>query len=374
MCSDMSRTRNTICEFPGCSRTVWQDPDGSFSSYCGMTHRDAMKQLNGAGLCKNCEARPVYIEGNRVHEFCGMRCRNAYQQGKENPHSPRASPAPTSSICKLPRCNKPAFIGPDGVPSEYCSNRHRLDAVRGGKAEACLFCWKYPKSRINGKLSDFCSKKCSEDTFDAAPLILMIPHNQASFRDVSKQFRDQWKHPTPVPTVIWKIYCDRGHTDEFARYKLAIERKTNFPGGNSKRRWHGTVRACTVGDSQGQPTLCNDVLCSLCNIIRTSFHAAKAGQRTNFGRFGAGIYTSATSSKANDYVLEPGGSGFKAMLLNDVVLGRVIKMTTGDENLTQPPTGHDSVVGEPGGDLNYDEAIGKGNEAIRPLFLVIYKP
>lgn len=140
----------------------------------------------------------------------------------------------------------------------------------------------------------------------SAPIILNIPHSQASFRDgksqmlrstpdtypslsVSKQFKDQWKHPTPVPKVVqvslptprpplvlvliasaqvWKIYCDRGHTDEFSRYKLAIERKTNLSGGNSKRRWHGTVRACTVGDSETQSALCVDPACSLCNIIR----------------------------------------------------------------------------------------------------------
>ncbi|KZT64766.1 ADP-ribosylation [Daedalea quercina L-15889] len=197
----------------------------------------------------------------------------------------------------------------------------------------------------------------------------------ASFRDVSKQFRSQWKHPTPVPTVvrIWKIYCDKGHTDEFSRYKHAIERKTGFTGGNSKRRFHGTVRACTVGDSVNQQELCRSTACSLCCIIRTSFHIAKAGQRTNFGRFGAGIYTSATSSKANDYVDECGGSPFKAMLLSDVVMGRAVKMAIGDEDLTQPPAGYDSVIGEPGNDLNYDEAIVYKNEAIRPLFLVIYK-
>lgn len=71
------------------------------------------------------------------------------------------------------------------------------------------------------------------------------------------------------------------------------------------------------------------------------------------------------------------------MLLNDVVMGKTIKLTTTDENLTevrtasefvemfpglyleptQPPAGYDSVVGEPGGDLNYDEAVG----AYRPV-------
>jgi hypothetical protein len=66
------------------------------------------------------------------------------------------------------------------------------------------------------------------------------------------------------------------------------------------------------------------------------------------------------------------------MLLNDVVLGKVIKLTTNSTNLTevrcmdsvdcyfvlraeppQPPSGYDAVVGEPGGDLNYDESIGR---------------
>ncbi|KAH9830115.1 uncharacterized protein C8Q71DRAFT_862706 [Rhodofomes roseus] len=324
---------------------------------------------------KNCESRPAYIEGNYVHDFCGGRCRDAFQNGTSNPASPRASPAPVSRVCKLPKCQQPTFVGGDGMPSDYCSNAHRLEAVRSGKAEACLFCNKWPKSVINGKLSDFCSRRCSEDTFSSAPIILIVTHNMTSFRDVAKQFRDQWKHPTPKPTVvkIWKIYCDKDHTDQFSRYKLAIERKTNYTGGNSKRRWHGTIRTCTVGDSDGQMNLCSNVNCSLCSIIRTSFHLAKAGQRTNFGRFGAGIYTSATSSKANDYVDERGGSPYKAMLLSDVVMGKAVKMTTGDEDLTAPPTGYDSVVGEPGGDLNYDEAIVYKNEAIRPLFLVIYR-
>jgi hypothetical protein len=65
------------------------------------------------------------------------------------------------------------------------------------------------------------------------------------------------------------------------------------------------------------------------------------------------------------------------MLLNDVVVGKMIKLTTTDTSLTQvrctdsvncflvlhsksrqPPAGFDAVIGEPGGDLNYDECIG----------------
>ncbi|EPS93929.1 hypothetical protein FOMPIDRAFT_1055537 [Fomitopsis schrenkii] len=187
----------------------------------------------------------------------------------------------------------------------------------------------------NGKLSDFCSKKCRDDAFKSAPLLLMVPNNHASFKEVSKQFKDQWKHPTPVPTVVWKIHCDHVHIDDFQRYKDTVERKSNVPHGNSRRRWHGTVRVCTVGDSQGQAALCNNALCSLCTIIRTSYRVAKAGQRFGFKRFGSGIYTTATSSKANDYVVQRGRSGFKAILLNDVVLGRGAKTTKGDGTLTK---------------------------------------
>jgi len=62
------------------------------------------------------------------------------------------------------------------------------------------------------------------------------------------------------------------------------------------------------------------------------------------------------------------------MLLNSVVMGKTVKLRTNDESLTQPPSGFDSVIGEPGGDLNYDESIVYTNDAIRPLYLVIYRP
>jgi hypothetical protein len=72
----------------------------------------------------------------------------------------------------------------------------------------------------------------------------------------------------------------------------------------------------------------------------------------NTGLFGKGIYTSATSSKvrsikiitpvtdivrmqANEYVKESGKSTFKSMLLNQVVMGNAIKMTTPDPALAQ---------------------------------------
>ncbi|KZT64794.1 ADP-ribosylation [Daedalea quercina L-15889] len=140
--------------------------------------------------------------------------------------------------------------------------------------------------------------------------------------------------------------------------------------------WHGTTRACTIGDSCSQGILCAKSSCSLCGIIRMSFSIAKAGQRPDhaFSRFGSGIYTTATSSKANDYVQERGGSPYHAMLLSEVVTGKMAFMTTNRQNLSQPPSGYDSVFGIPGlsSVLNYDEIVVYRDEAIHPSFLVIY--
>jgi len=230
-----------------------------------------------------------------------------------------------------------------------------------------------------------------------APIIVEVPSGSTVHQDVLRQFNQQWKHPTPVPTVVklWKVYADQTVIDRFSSYQQGIEQTRGIPGGNTRRRFHGTIRECCLGDNASENALCRLNSCNLCRIIQSSFQLAKAGQRTNFGRFGAGIYTSATSSKvgsysqvvysiwvgasrwysywqANDYS-SGSASPNKAMLLNDVVMGRAVKLTWTDTSLTQPPQGYDAVIGEPGGDLNYDESVVYNNDAIRPSFLIIYR-
>lgn len=61
------------------------------------------------------------------------------------------------------------------------------------------------------------------------------------------------------------------------------------------------------------------------------------------GRFGAGIYTSSTSSKSNDYSNNVKPSRQKAILLNKVVVGKGCKMAQDNTKLTAPPPGYDSV-------------------------------
>ena len=46
--------------------------------------------------------------------------------------------------------------------------------------------------------------------------------------------------------------------------------------GNERRRFHGTKRACRLGDD-GLTTLCGQYNCSLCSIILESFKLDLAG-------------------------------------------------------------------------------------------------
>jgi len=130
--------------------------------------------------------------------------------------------------------------------------------------------------------------------------------------------------------------------------------------GNQLRRWHGTTRNCNIGDN-GRTSLCHSPQCSLCSIIRNSFDMAHVGKKTGWGRFGAGIYTSSTSSKfvgyspvvttvltlvacrSNDYSTNLMFSPWRAMLLSYVAVGNGKKLTTDQPSLTKPPAGFDSV-------------------------------
>ncbi|KIO27727.1 hypothetical protein M407DRAFT_37603, partial [Tulasnella calospora MUT 4182] len=138
--------------------------------------------------------------------------------------------------------------------------------------------------------------------------------------------------------------------------------------------FHGTSRHCYLGEYEGYVTMCELAICSLCSILRTSFLVTKAGSAgRSFKRFGPGIYTSTVSSKADDYANKPSYSENKVVLVAKVALGKegVLYQTTQD--LTGPPYGYDSVLGEVGVDLNYDEQVLYKDEAIRPAYVVIYE-
>ncbi|KAL1740194.1 hypothetical protein HDZ31DRAFT_47990, partial [Schizophyllum fasciatum] len=330
-----------------------------------------------------CHQRPRYKEGKRIYAHCGRLCASAAADAAAKAAvstnaKPGAACLPqlTGSVasvvtCQIVDCGSPVYRKSDGQLSKYCSLKHRNLAEH-----ICLLCRKNGTDRV----SAYCGRACRDTALDKGPLVLQVPVDHDRFRSVARQFQDSWKHGTPTPPVrqIYFIQPPRKVVDQYKEYREDVESRGHFTAqkltkGNEHRRWHGTKRQCRLGDD-GQTQLCDIEKCALCSIIRTSFDLSFFMDRTGWGRFGKGLYTSSTSSKANDYSANVGDtpSLWKAVLLTKVVVGRGHKMLYNKPDMTAPPAGHDSVLAEVGGNLNYDELVVYRNEAIKPAYLVIY--
>lgn len=61
-----------------------------------------------------------------------------------------------TGTCIIPNCGKPSFVDRGGVKTEYCSTRHREEAVTIGLAPGCIMCQRYPQTGTDY----FCSAAC----------------------------------------------------------------------------------------------------------------------------------------------------------------------------------------------------------------------
>jgi hypothetical protein len=196
---------------------------------------------------------------------------------------------------------------------------------------------------------------------------------------VCKQFIDSWRHTTQKPHIkhIYAIVNSKEIMERYAHYQTSVASKMGHARdapnrGNEQRRFHGTWRSCNLGN-YGVTKLCSQSDCSLCQIIRSSFDIELSGKR-HWGRFvseftliypdfllpmsdlwlslvfsikfrfGYGIYTTSTSSKADYYIRNTGSSSTRALLLNQVIVGRGEKLLYNAPDLTKPPSSqYDSV-------------------------------
>ncbi|KAF9223627.1 ADP-ribosylation [Gyrodon lividus] len=344
---------------------------------------------SGANLCDVCHAKPKYFDGTKTHSYCSKTCA-AKMQNKaasssslpKKTKSAKVSPRSNTQMCDY--CHKQPKYNDGKTMHSFCGKTcaQQAKAAGGGTTTApptplkngCLLCGKAVKK------GSFCGQACATKAEKNAPVLLEVPTVHDTFKSVVDQFKASWRHQTPCPAVR-RVYKVIGHPSSIAKYeayRASVEARGKFAAagrsaGNENRRWHGTTRECLLGDN-GNANPCSSPSCSLCGIIRTSYSLNLFGKKTGWGRFGAGIYTSSTSSKSNDYSNNVKPSNQKAILLNKVVVGKGYKMTQDNTKLTAPPPGYDSVLAEVvvGGSLNYDELVCYTENAIRPSYLLIY--
>jgi len=298
--------------------------------------------------------------------------------------------------CKLPGCNNECW-SENGIYFDFCTKFHakQFKQKYGSQTNNVPKC-KYPNCNKdcwleNGEFFDFCGKKHAKlyrlnypNLSNTDSYVEFLDQSDPNYSSLVNQFTDKWLHTnTSVGNVeqILKISISSTIFSKYSQYQDEVHNNIGDGGvygyggrGNEQRRFHGpNSMKCNLG-LQNNTTLCNDNSCAVCGIIRQGFLKSKIS-RHKFQRFGPGFYFTSTSSKSNDYNggTNTGlGGNYKAMFVCKVICGKVKKLYEDETSLTQAPNGFDSVVGEVGQDLNYDEVVIYKEEGCIPSYLIIY--
>ncbi|KAE9387033.1 ADP-ribosylation [Gymnopus androsaceus JB14] len=408
--SVLSRLHTGATQYPGSTDFANDQTTG-----LGSPSTTPAASSGRSSSCEHCHMKPKYCDGVKIYPYCSKSCAsnakvNGHRKLYKRRHDRVSVASGTCDFChRRPKSPGNAFCSEacaeDAISSTHlagnlnatgtclapgCSNRAHFNFKKLTYGDycslshktlgetLCLMCLQNARQTN----SHFCSKRCADNAEVNGPMLLEVPAGHVTFENVSDRFKASWQHPgTTCPSVkyIYKIVSPKLSLAAYNRYKAAVEarlggklRPAGRSAGNENRRWHGTTRECHLGDN-GQTQFCGSKTCSLCCIVKTSFDLSLFGKKTGWGRFGRGIYTTSTSSKANDYSDNKSPSSLRAILLNQVVVGKQYKLLYNNVTLTKPPPGYDSVLGEKGGSLNYDELVVYTNDAIRPSFLVMYE-
>lgn len=278
------------------------------------------------------------------------------------PFSAAGSRAPLATSewrCGLPGCVRPR------AHFDFCTPEHQRKAAMRG----LLPTQSAGEERVFlGASGDFA--------------VALLTNQAAERATVIEQFRHAWRKPTPCPRVE-RVYAVRPSpqlTERHERYAAAV--------GNSRRRFHGTGAQCDFGiDDRCAP--CASADCALCGILSRGFALRTVGSgpnaaigRASFGtasglRYGRGLYFSSTSGKSNDYAagserVRGRGRRWRTLFCARVAAGRAYCTDAAEIDLPdRPPDGFDSVVGEVGAHLNYDELVVYNEAAALPEFLLV---
>ena len=148
---------------------------------------------------------------------------------------------------------------------------------------------------------------------------------------------------------------------QFQKYHSSLSVKT------IGQYYHGTGLKCAIYQNA---TVCSDNSCGICGVSQKGMLPNFKTSNITFQRFGNGFYLAPNSSKCHDYTR--GYDKYRAMLLFDVAEGNKYIVKNDQTTLTAPPQGYDSVYGQHGSSLNYDEIVLYKSEAILPTHVVVY--
>jgi len=209
--------------------------------------------------------------------------------------------------------------------------------------------------------------------------IAMLEQTTDEYRLVEKMFRKGWKHsrkPKPAVQAVFRVFSTEESLGPYRAYRASVAESLppNAFRGNETFLFHGSNRACFVGEGDNCAQLCSFADCGICSIVQYSFDIKKTGSKHKFQRFGTGIYTSPCSSKADDYSANlDGRPGPQVLLVCRVVVGKALEKRKNETDRTEVPLPYHSLLGKPGPALNFPEIVVYRNDAVRPAYLIVYR-
>ncbi|KAJ7683699.1 hypothetical protein B0H17DRAFT_1204999 [Mycena rosella] len=91
---------------------------------------------------------------------------NAPQAAVASSGTAALSTAPQAAVqpldCLIPGCGQPVHVDSAGVMSDYCSKKHREEAVSSGLVSPCIMCLALPQSDADY----FCGRDCREEAMN----------------------------------------------------------------------------------------------------------------------------------------------------------------------------------------------------------------
>ncbi|CAM9147093.1 unnamed protein product [Ectocarpus sp. 12 AP-2014] len=180
-------------------------------------------------------------------------------------------------------------------------------------------------------------------------------------------FYPGWEAPVGVAIVgIFRITVPPSIRDKHLGYVRSH--------GNLVQRFHGTScrSACNFILDPKKAAPCGLQDCNVCNICLQGFKIGKSSTR-----YGRGVYFSKQATKANSYAggseKKENGKKLRCIFVADVAKGRdFVTKKTGFDGARYPPVGHDSVQGEVGNGLDFEELVVYHEEAAIPTHLIVY--
>lgn len=107
-------------------------------------------------------------------------------------------------------------------------------------------------------------------------------HRKKDRPQVQFIFKVLWTDALLEPYLAYRYTCSafQGRRAQLRLHRSAIQKTLNAPDkrGNEHLLFHGTNRACMLGECRSDVLLCSLQTCSLCSILRTSFDVSKCGE------------------------------------------------------------------------------------------------